>query len=52
MKIKIKPLKENEKKLHVRDEWIPETWRYNGAGYQKNKKKQIPRKQKHKEKLY
>lgn len=28
-----------KKKSSVRDTWIPETWRYNGAGYQKNKKK-------------
>lgn len=28
------------KKKHVRDTWIPETWRYNGAGYQKTRKKE------------
>ncbi len=48
-KIKIEPMKKEEKKLHVRDEWIPDSWKYNGAGYQKNKKKQIPRKKKYKE---
>lgn len=37
-----------KKKSSVRDTWIPETWRYNGAGYQKNKKKEIFRKRKHK----
>lgn len=41
-----------KKKSSVRDAWIPQSWRYNGAGYQKNKKKNIPRKQKHKEKFY
>ena len=49
-KIKIEPIKREEIKLHVRDEWIPESWRYNGAGAHKNKKKQIPRKKKYKEK--
>lgn len=38
-------------KSHVRDEWIPKSWRYNGSGFQKNKKKLIPRKKKYKEKL-
>jgi hypothetical protein len=38
------------KEVKPRDEWIPNTWGYNGAGYQKNKKKQIPRKKKYKEK--
>lgn len=37
-----------KKKLSIRDTWIPESWHYNGAGYQKNKKKLIPRKQKYK----
>ena len=36
------------KKSSVRDSWIPQSWRYNGAGAHKNKKKQIPRKNKHK----
>lgn len=27
-----------KEKKKARDEWIPETWRYNGAGYQKPKK--------------
>ena len=45
-------MKENTtKKSSVRDEWIPSTWRYNGAGYQKDKKKLIPRKQKYKKML-
>lgn len=37
-----------KKKSAVRDTWIPETWRYNGAGFRKNKKKQITRFAKHK----
>lgn len=28
------------KKKNVRDEWIPATWRYNGAGFTKDKKKE------------
>lgn len=40
-----------KEKSSVRDTWIPQSWRYNGSGYQKNKKKEIPRKQKYKEKL-
>lgn len=40
--------KQTTKKSSVRDTWIPETWRYNGSGYQKDKKKLIPRKQKYK----
>ena len=36
------------KKRKVRDLWIPESWRYNGAGFRKNKKKEIYRKRKHK----
>lgn len=36
------------KKSRVRDDWIPETWRYNGSGFQKNKKKELYRKRKHK----
>ena len=47
-KIKIEPMKRKDVKLSVRDEWIPESWRYNGAGAHKNKKKQIPRKAKYK----
>lgn len=39
-----------KEKSHVRDEWIPKTWRYNGSGFQKDKKKEIPRKKKYKEK--
>ena len=39
-----------KKKLGVRDTWIPETWRYRGAGFQKCNKKEIPRKAKHKPK--
>ena len=37
-----------KKEKKPRDEWIAETWRYNGAGYQKNKKKTIERKKKYK----
>lgn len=40
--------KVGKKKSSVRDTWIPETWRYNGAGYKVNKKGVIPRKQKYK----
>lgn len=39
-----------KKKSSVRDTWIPQTWRYNGSGFQKNKKKVIARKQKYKNK--
>lgn len=35
------------KKRKVRDTWIPATWRYRGAGFHKNKKKTIERKQKY-----
>lgn len=28
-----------DKKKHVRDTWIPDTWRYNGSGYQRTRKK-------------
>ena len=38
------------KKSSVRDTWIPDTWRYNGAGYQKNKKA-YTRKKKYKKPL-
>ena len=37
-----------KKSKATRDSWIPETWRYNGSGFQKNKKKVLPRKAKHK----
>ena len=37
-----------KKKLKTRDTWIPQTWVYNGAGFTKNLKKIIPRKQKYK----
>ena len=47
-KIKLEPMKRKDIKLSVRDEWIPESWRYNGAGAHKNKKKEIPRKAKYK----
>ena len=36
------------KESRVRDSWIPATWSYNGAGYQRNKKKLIDRKRKYK----
>lgn len=41
-------MKKKQKDKKVRDAWIPQTWRYNGSGYQENKKKKIPRKNKHK----
>lgn len=40
-----------KKKKSVRDLWVPISWRYNGAGYQKTKKKELPRKRKHKSHL-
>jgi len=40
--------RKDSKKSSIRDTWIPETWKYNGAGYQKNKKKIIDRKRKYK----
>ena len=40
--------KTNIKKSSLRDSWIPTFWTYNGAGFQKSKKKLIPRKQKYK----
>ncbi len=42
--------KEKRKKSSVRDTWIPLTWRYNGSGYEKNKKA-YTRKEKHKKPL-
>lgn len=44
-------MKNKKNKTNVRDSWIPSFWSYNGAGYQKNKKKVIARKQKYKEKF-
>jgi len=44
-------MKKKANKKSVRDTWIPETWRYNGSGYQKNKKKTIERKKKYKKSL-
>lgn len=29
-----------KRKSSVRNDWIPSTWRYNGAGVQKDKKKE------------
>lgn len=43
-------IKNGKEKSHVRDEWIPTFWRYNGAGFEKDKKKEIPRKKKYKNK--
>lgn len=40
--------KKKKKKSHVRDIWIPESWRYNGKGFQKDKSKEIERKRKYK----
>lgn len=45
---KVKKTVQKKKKSSVRNEWIPSFWRYNGAGYQKDKKKEIPRKGKYK----
>lgn len=39
--------KTKKNKSSVRDTWIPLTWRYNGSGFQKNKKA-YTRKPKHK----
>lgn len=36
-----------KQKSSIRNDWIPTFWRYNGAGYQKDKTKIIPRKQKY-----
>lgn len=41
-------MKEKKKKSSVRDLWIPESWRYNGSGFYRNKKKMIFRKRKYK----
>ena len=41
-----------KKNKSTRDTWIPTTWSYNGAGFEKNKKKIIDRKKKYKEKDY
>ena len=43
-------MSKKKKKSSVRDIWIPLSWRYNSAGFQKNKKKEIERKRKYKEK--
>lgn len=40
-----------KRKSGVRGTWIPATWRYRGAGFQKCKKKEIPRKAKYKSKF-
>ena len=40
-----------KRKSGVRDTWIPDTWRYRGAGFQKSRKKELPRKAKHKQKF-
>lgn len=45
---KVKKIIVNKEKNSVRNDWIPTFWRYNGAGFQKDKKKLIPRKQKYK----
>lgn len=41
-------LMEKLKKKKVRNEWIPNTWRYNGSGFEKTRKKELYRKRKHK----
>ena len=43
-------MNKKKNKSSVRDTWIPTFWSYNGAGYQKNKKKTIEHKPKYKEK--
>ena len=43
-------MKTREKK--PRDLWVANSWRYNGSGYQKNKKKTIERKKKYKNRDY
>lgn len=45
---KTKKVVAKKPKSSVRNDWIPIFWRYNGAGYQKDKTKVIPRKQKYK----
>lgn len=45
----MKKIKNPKKKSSVRNDWIPTFWRYNGAGYEKDKTKIIPRHQKYKE---
>lgn len=45
-------MKDKKKKSSVRDTWIPETWRYNGRGFQRTRKNELPRKAKHKKNLY
>lgn len=47
---KVKKTIQKKKKSSVRNEWIPSFWRYNGAGFEKDKKKEIPRKAKYKNK--
>lgn len=47
---KVKKTVSKKEKSSVRDEWIPSFWRYNGAGFKKDKKKEIPRKAKYKKK--
>lgn len=48
---KVKKVVTKAEKSSVRNDWIPTFWRYNGAGYEKDKKKVIPRKQKYKSAL-
>ena len=40
-----------KKEQKPRDLWIQKSWTYNGSGYQENKKKKLPRKQKYKKDL-
>lgn len=42
--------KDIKKKSSVRDTWIPQTWRYNGAGLQKTHRNELDRNKKHKPK--
>ena len=41
-----------KKKYKPRDLWVFESWHYRGSGFQKNKKKVIERKQKHRKQNY
>ena len=43
-------IKKIKKKKSVRDTWVPDSWRYNGAGYEKDRKKEIARRKKYKDK--
>lgn len=44
-------MKTKKKKSSVRDTWIPQSWRYTGAGVHKTRKNELPRKAKHKKRF-